>query len=184
MNALSWHCIVAVGFCCVLGCNQAAVETGPSYADLVITYNAELEALDRLEAKREKLVTDFEAESLPKEEPKDGLSLDNLLQSAKDLKDKTGLEVTSDPREMLDQLAEKSGDAEKLAGDLVEGLLSKASAESEATPEEIAAAEERQLRHNEELESLDVEIEAQKQRVERARDARDAAEAKSQSTGN
>ena len=31
-----------------VGCAPAAVKTGPSYAELVVTYNAEVEALDRL----------------------------------------------------------------------------------------------------------------------------------------
>lgn len=48
----------------MVGC-QGEVDSGPSYSDLVVTHNAELEQLDRREAKREKLIEEFAATTAP-----------------------------------------------------------------------------------------------------------------------
>ncbi|MCA9218430.1 MAG: hypothetical protein KDB27_35415, partial [Planctomycetales bacterium] len=63
MHLPKWLALaVLAGGSFAVGCQRQPVDTGPSYADLVVTFNAELAALDRLEAKREKLVSDFESE--------------------------------------------------------------------------------------------------------------------------
>ena len=45
------------GFLCLFGCGGPTAERGPSYAELVTIYNAELQSLDRLERKREELIS-------------------------------------------------------------------------------------------------------------------------------
>lgn len=173
--------ITTVGLLFLAACSQPPAETGPSYADLVVTYNAELEALDRLEAKREQLIEDYEAESILAEptENAGSLSVEGLLKSAKELKDEAGLDLSADPNELIDKLTERTGGAEQIAGQLIEGLLAENlnESEKEPTPEELAAAEERKTKFDAELKTLDVEISAQQKRVERARQARDTAEA-------
>lgn len=159
-----------------LGC--APAETGPSYADLVVIYNAELEALDRLEAKREKLLV---ARAAAVQKTKSPLSnLQGLLDEVKQLKDKA---VGTEPNTVIDDLAHRSGRAEELAGQLLEGLLQGSQsaadgkqntqgAEPETPPDEAAESIAT------ELAALNKEIETQKARVERARNDRDAAEAR------
>ncbi len=54
-----------------IGCSTqepAPVANEPSYADLVVTYNAELTALDRLEGKRKEMITEYEQRNMPKPE--------------------------------------------------------------------------------------------------------------------
>jgi hypothetical protein len=151
---------------------------------LVVTYNAELETLDRLEKKREKLIQDYAA-ATPANAPLDTVTqLEGLLKSARELKDEASEDTTSDPESQLDGLIERSGEAQDIANQLLEGLLKgKASAEPpEPTPEEVAAMAERKAEFDKELAELDAEIAKQKQRVERARAARDEAEAKSQAS--
>jgi hypothetical protein len=174
----------AVFFCVfVVGCSKPVVDEGPSYAELVVTYNAELEALDRLEAKREKLIEQFAAATAPTASADTLTALEGLLKTASDLKDSTNPD-TSDPNELLENAAARTEGAEEIAGQLLEGLLGGESdaAEPEPTPEQAAAAAERKAAFEAELAKLDTEISKQQQRVERARQARDAAEAKSQSS--
>ena len=178
----------------LMGCAQEAVETGPSYADLVVTYNAELANLDRLEAKREKLVAEFAAATKPPE-PKVGGGLEDLLKAASALTSETGeLDTTADPNDLLDQLADRSGSAQDIATKLLEGLAGDggeggegdeaAGPESvepvapvEPTPEETAM----KSKFEASLAELDKEIADQKTRVAKAREARDAATAESES---
>jgi len=169
----------------LIGCAQEAVETGPSYADLVVTYNAELATLDRLEGKREKLVADYAAATKPPEPPAPQLGggLEDLLKAASGLASESGeIDPTADPNELLDQLADRSGSAQDIASKLLEGLAGEdgdpaAAAEPaeapEPTPEEIAKKSEFEAS----LAELDKEIAEQKTRVQKARDARDAATA-------
>lgn len=164
---------------CFAGCGQPVTDTGPSYAELVVIYNAELETLDRLEAKREKLVAAHSAASKP-EGTADTLSqLEGLLRSARSVNETADPDAIVDPDVLLDRLSKQSGEAQDIAGQLLDGLLGgDGSGEiSEADPE-VAAAIERQMAELEaELENLDAEIGKQKDRVRRARAARDAAEA-------
>ncbi len=71
-----------------MGCQQAAEvkEDEPSYAELVVTYNAELEALDRLEKKRTELIEEHEKKSMPSAD--DALRmLQGVLETATDHRD-------------------------------------------------------------------------------------------------
>ena len=162
----------------LMGCEEA-VAPGPSYAELVVTYNAELETLERLEAKHEKLA----AELVSATKVKSGKSipdLEGLLESAKELKE-GAKELPSDPEALLDHITEGGGEAHELAGQLLDGLLGGGQGQAEkveATPEEIAAAAERKAKLETELAKLDEELAKQRERVERARDARDVADSK------
>lgn len=158
------------------GCAES-VAPAPSYAELVVTYNAELETLDRLEAKREQLVAEIAAAARNDSGEAIG-SLDDLLQKAKSLKEGANSDLPTDPEALFDHLADGSGEAQELAGQLIDGLLGSdsKSAKPEPTPEEVAAAKARQAAFQAELTTLDVELAKQKERVERARSARDAAD--------
>jgi len=172
----------------IIGCGareSAPVDTGPSYSELVVTYNAELETLDRLEAKREKLIAAFAAASLTSSnESVNTLSqLEGLLESARRLKEGTGSDLPTDPNELLDNLSEHNGEATDIAEQLLGGRRGGGDDESpavqrESTPEEQAAAADRKAAFDAELASLDRELSKQKERVNRARGARDAAETK------
>lgn len=183
-----------VVFFIAIGCTQTPpAETGPSYADLVVTYNAELESLDRLESKREKLAAEYAAAIAP---PSDGLGslgqLEGLVEAAKQLQSEGGIDPTTvDPNKLLDQLAERSTDAGGLAGQLLEGLTGEKpaeqegeapegqveNAEAETTDNGTAALDEIRKKYEPQLAALDKEIDEQKARVQRAKAARDAAEA-------
>jgi len=172
-----------------IGCgaeDSPPAETGPSYSETVVTYNAELETLDRLEAKREKLIAAFAAASLASSNASVTTlpQLEGLLESAKGIKDGNSSELPTDPNELLDSLSERNADASEIAEQLLGGLLGGSgqdespAAPRELTPEEKAAAAERKATFDDELASLDQELGKQKQRVDRARDARDAAESR------
>ena len=160
----------------LFGCAEP-VAPGPSYAELVVTYNAELETLERLEAKREKLVA---ANATDGRSASGAIgSLDDLLEKAKVLKEGASADLPTDPEALLEHLSEGSGEAHELASQLIDGLLGGGegkAAKPEPTPEEIAAAAERQAAFQAELATLDEELAKQKERVERARIARDAAD--------
>ena len=133
-------------FVCLIGCSEPAPEeSGPSYADLVTVYNAELQSLDRLERKREELMAKHEA----------------------------ALKPSTDPNELLDRAVEH---AEK-AQDLTSRLLESVSSAAEPTEEEIQKRAELTEQFERELAAIDEQIVEQKARVDRAREARDAAEA-------
>lgn len=154
-----------------LGC--APAETGPSYADLVVIYNAEVEALDRLEAKREKLIL---ARAAAVRESKGALpNLQGLLDEVTQLKEQT---LDADPNAVIDDLANRSGRAEELAGQLLEGLLqgTRTEAEEDDPADAEPSSDDQAEVFARELDTLNNEIEEQRARVERARKARDAAE--------
>ena len=167
----------------IIGCGQPPVDTGPSYAELVVTYNAELEALDRLESKREKLTAEYAAALNPPASD-DALSqLEGLLQSARGLQ--TDVDpTTADPNALLDQLAGRTESAEDIAGQLVDGLLGGQSNEFgaegsvvEPSAEQAKVLDELKAKYEPQIAALDKEIAEQRLRVDRARAARDAAEA-------
>ena len=161
------------------GCGKPAVEeNGPSYAELVVTYNAELAMLDRLEKKKEELIRKHQSGLRPASA--DSLrALEGLLGSASELNtpldpnDITGVEG------LLDRVADRMQTAHDVAGQLADAVASE-SGEKTKTPEEVQRNKELTGQFNKELTAIDKEIVAQKARVERAREARDAAEAKRQ----
>ena len=150
-------------------------EAGLSYADLVVTYNGELAALDRLEQKKETLIQKIEAIGLPTSE--DALKLlDKVLASGLTSGDEeaanTKVNEAADPYAALDRAVQRAQDVQDAARDLL-GSIGKQSAN---TPEQTAENERIKNELSRELEALEKEIATQRQRVERARQARDAAE--------
>lgn len=178
--------VLIVVFAAICGCSNTSVDSGPSYSELVITYNAEMEALDRLETKREKLVSEF-GNAIKAVEPAktDGggasLAPGELLKKAREKLAEGDVDLSADPSELLDQLSERSGDAGEIADQLL-GLIGEKPAEKEAevsepTEEELAAIAAVKEKFEPQIAELDKEIQAQTARVKRARDARNAAEA-------
>lgn len=173
----------------ICGCSTSPVDSGPSYSELVITYNAEMESLDRLETKREKLVAEFEnaKKSLVPAVKTSGDSLapEELLKTARAMLAEGEIDTGADPNALLDQLAERSGNAGELT-DQILGMIGEKPAEQEAavrepTEEELAAIAAVKDKFEPRIAELDKEIEDQTARVKRAREARDAAEAAQQS---
>ena len=155
------------------GCGgpPSALQSGPSYAELLSIYNSELAALDRLERKREELVKSHEAQLLPStEEAAEALSA--LLTSAGEAGNELNLD-TADPDELLDRAVEHAEKTQEITAQLLE------TASSQAEPSEEEAQRRANLteQFEQELAALDAEIAEQKARVDRARTARDAAEA-------
>ncbi len=147
MISKRWHGLWPAVVLCVsvVGCNQSVVDPGPSYSELLVTYNAELEALDRLEVKREKLIKEYAVASTPNASVDTLSQLEGLLKSVNDLKDGTNLDTTSDPNALLDNLTERSGEAQELASQLLGELMGGEpdATKPEPTPEEAAAVAER-----------------------------------------
>jgi hypothetical protein len=155
----------------LFGGSLTGCSDGPSYSELVTVYNAELQALDRLEGKREALIVKHEAAT--------GLSagdvadtLNTLLSSAKEAGASLNLEGVTDSNELLDRAVEH---AEKAEG-ITSGILEAVSAAEQPTAEETQQQAEATAQFDQDLAALDQEIAEQKDRVERARKARDKAD--------
>ena len=167
------------GIAALQGCRPTKVDPQPSYADLVVIYTAELEALDRLEAKRKELIQDYAALSAS-QAPADAVAtLEGLLDSAKSLKDDAATNASTDPNAQLDELVDRHEEARGVAQQLLDNVRTGQSSATAPEPEEVAAVAERKAAFEAALEKLDAEIAKQTERVERARQARDAAEARS-----
>lgn len=163
-TTISLNLLALVTICGALGCGATADK--PSYADLVVVYNAELESLDRLEQKRAKLVADYEATLRP--------SSDEALQSLLGELGGAGSEKpkldAADPNELLDQAIANAEHVEDKTAELLKAVSEQSAAETDNL-EPLYSEEFKQK-----LAEMDEEIAAQKARVERARKARDAAE--------
>ena len=168
---------VVTAMVATVGCNQPVVESGPSYAELVITYNAEMETLDRLERKREELVKAYTEAEIARKADSKSLSLDDAMDVAKRMASEIReSDVPANPDALLGELAKRTGGVDEVADKLIGGLLGESKDEPKLTPEEIEANEKRQSEHEDKIAKLDEEIAAQKERVDRARAARDSAE--------
>ena len=155
-----------------IGCGP--VEKRPSYADLVVIYNAELAALDRLERKKADLIVDFEKQLAPKVDDALQALSDVLSTAAAANRDGTAFDAT-DPNDMLDQAIENAAKMQQATSQLLEVAAGQASGETaeQATAESLYSEELKA-----QLAALDEEIAEQQARVDRARLARNAAEAK------
>ena len=155
------------------GCGgpPSAEQIGPSYAELLSIYNSELAALDRLERKREELIQSHEAQLQPSTE--EALEALNALLSTAGAAGKELNLDTADPDELLDRAVEHAEKTQEITAQLLE------TASSQAEPSEEEAQRRAKLteQFERELAALDAEIAEQKERVDRARAARDAAEA-------
>ncbi|MBN1853544.1 MAG: hypothetical protein JW829_12505 [Pirellulales bacterium] len=146
---------------------------GPSLADLISIYNAELAALDRLEQKRAELVKAYQSELLPTNEDAAKL-IGNVLQGAVEAGKTLDLNEMADPNKALDLAVDHAQKTQDTMGQLLQNL------NPEAKPDEKEIQRRAKIteKFEAELAAIDKEIEAQKERVEQARKARDAAEAK------
>ncbi len=146
------------------GCGSG--EQKPSYADLVVTYNAEVQALDRLQDKRAELLARFASENQP-DLDQTVEALAGALKTATQT-DAQEAESATDAFAALDAAiaqAERTGQA-------TADVLDAVGQSPDGTPVALTEAQQQ------ELAALDAEIKEQQARVERARAARDAAEAK------
>ena len=186
LNSFTERITIGAVFLCMFatGCSEPPVEErGPTYAELVATYNAELALLDRLEKKKQELISQREAVLRPP--PMDTLSaLQGLLGSAAELGNQ--LDPNASPDDLLDQVAERAEATEKIGAQLLDALASDGaedtgegeggdSAAAEA-PEPDPRQQELTDQFNRDLAALEAEIAKQRVRVARARAARDAAE--------
>jgi hypothetical protein len=167
--------ITATALSAVAGCSRnVPPNTGPSYADLVTIYNAELSALDRLEKKKEELIEEYESARRPSGE--DALkAIGDLLTSGEDSTGTTDADEPLDPNVALDRAVEQAQDVQDTAKRLLESL----GGASSPNEETVEAQPNDSLAENfkTELESLEAEIEKQRKRVDQARKSRDEAEA-------
>jgi hypothetical protein len=148
-------------------------EDEPSYAELVEIYNLELETLDRLEKKRQDLIDahTVSANSSGEEALK---VLGGVLGSVAGDQGEGAADVPADPQDALDQAIANAEKVEDIASQMLETTTRALADEGEET---LQLDEETKA----ELEKLDQDIAQQKERVERARQERDAAEAKRKS---
>ncbi len=160
-------------FAGIPGCSEPTTErSGSSYADLVTIYNAELQAMDRLERKREALIANHEAALGPSTEDA-AQAIDALLSSAQEAGKQLGLDGATDPDELLDRAVAHAEKTQDLTSDLLESVRSA----TEPTEEELQQQAELTKQFERDLAAIDKQIVKQKARVERALKARDAAEA-------
>jgi hypothetical protein len=162
--------VILLGAGC--GAKTDDVDSKPSYADLVVIYNAELESLDRLERKRADLIAQYQkqpgtnADAVAK-------SLAEILGTARDIEQQSQSVETTDLESMADQAIEDTEQAKQVATDLLDAIAQPATTDEQANSPEQQAREEEFKRQ---LAALDADIAKQALRVERARKARDAAE--------
>ena len=152
----------------------APAEQKPSYADLVAIYGSETQELDRLQRKRAEMVAEYEATLQPSGEE----ALEALTGLIGGLGDDAAAEAegldTADPNELLDRAIANAENLDSQADALIDAVASSAGkAPSDRAAIEAMYSEEFKAK----LAKLDAEIEAQSQRVDKARAARDAAEA-------
>lgn len=148
----------------VSGCGpmDLTVQKKASYADLVVTYNAEVQTLDNLEAKRKALIAEHSS-----------LAQQQAIQAAVDSIGSAS-QPSTNPNEALDQAVA----AAEMQAKLQKGLLNSLDQPSGSQTNPAAAEENLPAELKAKLAELDAEIAEQKLRVERARAARDAAETK------
>ena len=172
VNVALLSVFAASGFVCLIGCGEpTSQESGPSYADLVTVTNAELQALDRLERKREELIATQKTALRPSTEDA-AQALDALLSSASEAGKQLNLKDVTDSNDLLDRAVEH---AEKVQ-DITSEILESVSSGTEPTEEEVKKEAERTEQIERELAAIDKQIAEQKVRVDRALKARDAAE--------
>ena len=177
MNRYSNHgallsVLATSGFLCLFGCGGPTAERGPSYAELVTIYNAELQALDRLERKREELISKHQASLGPSAEGA-AKAIDALLSSANQAGKQLDLDGVSDSNDLLDRAVEHAEKTQDLTSELLESVSSAA----EPTEEEVQKQAELSQQFERDLAAIEQQIAEQKTRVDRALKARDAAEA-------
>lgn len=171
-SELPAHLVMAFIVVVVAGCGGDVADNQPTYADLVVIYNAELETLDRLEKKKQELIEKHEAQQRPSAE--DAVkALGDVLTTASELTREVDPDATFDPEAALDRAVDNAQNAQEVVSQLFDSVNQDPSDESEA---DAAKRTEATAAYEQQLAALNEEIEKQTKRVERARQARDAAE--------
>ena len=145
------------------GCEPAdfKVTRQPTYAELVVTYNAEVETLDSLEAKRNRIIADYFSQA-------HGDALKSAVGSLQ------GEQPSTNPNEALDRAVAAAEFQAQLQSTLLEKVGQPASSGSTHAGDKVEYPEDLKRK----LVDIDAEINAQKARVERAKSARDAGQPK------
>ena len=148
-----------------LGCEppEINITKRASYADLVVTYNAEVQTLDNLEGKRKALLTEYASQAQAE-------ALQSALSS---LGAATSNGIPTNPNDALDNAVKAAESQSKVQSSLREKLGK--SPTNSSDPVDISTLPPAL---KQKLEELDAEIAKQKERVERSRIARDEAESK------
>lgn len=174
MKAFTRHLVSAALLASVnlslAGCSGSIANPQPSYADLVDTYNGELETLERLEKRRADLIAGYQAKLRP-EADQAIQALTDVLNSAGQPGGQLAADGAADPQAALDRAVASAEQTQQVTSQLLDAAMQSAQegkAHAAEYPEELQR----------ELAALDEEIESQRARVERARAARDAAEPK------
>lgn len=155
--------IIAIG---AIGCGPTEININKkaSYSDLVVTYNAEVQTLDSLEKKRKEIVAEFSNQA----------QMDALNAAVNSLGTGGKQNLPSNPNDALDRAVASA----ELQAQLQSGLLEKLAPSTASGSASSAASTEYPADLKRKLSELDAEIAKQKERVDRARKARDAAETK------
>jgi hypothetical protein len=149
------------------------VDPEPSYAELVMILNAELETLDRLERKRADLVAQHEQRQRPnRDEAMKALA--GAFESAWGAIPENSLGETGDPQAALDRAVEGAEKAQEVFSQLFQAGNPQAGTAGEPANDAAAASTPDTEEFQQQLALLDQEIEQQRARVERARQDRDA----------
>lgn len=168
-STTGWLATIAiVAFACG-GCSSQ--DEGPTYAELLTIYNAEAETLERLQRQRAAMVAEYEATLRPSTEE----AVRALLGDARDATAaaREGDELNSaDPNEQLDAIIGNAEQAEAQVGALLDAVAQQGGG-TPADREAIEALYSDEFKAR--LAELDAEIEQQRERVAKARAARDAA---------
>ncbi|MEQ1826493.1 MAG: hypothetical protein ABL921_11135 [Pirellula sp.] len=149
-NSITLLLTATLVFACGCEPGEITIRKKESHADLVVIYNAEVQALDALEKKRKEMVAEFSKKAQEDAIKAMAGSLGSLGSSA-----------PSNPNNALDQAVAAAEAQAKLLKQVTQS-----SSETSEFPEEL----KRQLAE------IDAEIAKQKERVQRAKDKRDASE--------
>ena len=159
--------IVGVVSAAMAGC--VVKEEKPSYADLVVIYNAESETLERLERQRATMVAEYEATL----QPSGDAAIEALSGMLGDLKNDTTPDLsTADPNELLDNAIANAENMDAKAAELLEAAAGSAGKPLDRESIEALYSEDFKAK----LAELDAEIAEQRARVEKAKADRDAAQ--------
>lgn len=152
--------LLAVAAC---GCEpmDLKITKKPSYSELVATYNAEVQTLDNLEDKRKRLIAESISETYNQAIKAAAESMTAAAQSGK----------AANPNDALDRAVAAAQSQAELQQGVFQSLGQPSGTDAEGSAAEAKLSEDGKRK----LAELDAEIAAQKERVERARAARDAA---------
>lgn len=142
---------ISIAFSCGCEPGEITIRKKESYSDLVVVYNAEVQALDALEKKRKELLAEFAKKSQEEAIKAAAGSIESLTSKP-----------STNPNNALDQAVQ--------AAEAQAKLLNQITQPNTVNPSDLPEEWKRQLAE------LDAEIQKQKERVQRAKEKRDAAE--------